>query len=99
MSERKNVIVVMFDTLQFNYLGCYGNPWIKTPNLDFFASQGVLFENAYTEGLPTIPCRRSMLTATFTETVRGDSSGLIARQDALLQGSFPNYVRLPKMTL
>jgi len=66
MSERKNVIVVMFDTLQFNYLGCYGNGWIKTPNLDFFASQGVLFENAYTEGLPTIPCRRSMLTGRYT---------------------------------
>ena len=71
MSERKNVIVVMFDTLQFNYLGCYGNPWIKTPNLDFFASQGVLFENAYTEGLPTIPCRRSMLTGRYTLPYNG----------------------------
>ena len=71
MSERKNVIVVMFDTLQFNYLGCYGNEWIKTPNLDFFASQGVLFENAYTEGLPTIPCRRSMLTGRYTLPYNG----------------------------
>ena len=52
MREKKNVIVVMLDTLQFNYLGCYGNMNVKTPNLDRFARQGVLFENAYSEG----PC-------------------------------------------
>ncbi|MBO4316984.1 MAG: sulfatase [Mailhella sp.] len=62
----KNAIVVMFDTLQYNYVGCYGNDWIKTPNMDRFAREGVLFENAYTEGLPTIPCRRAMHTGRFT---------------------------------
>ncbi len=56
----------MFDSLQYNYLGCYGNDWIKTPNLDKFARQGVVFENAYCEGLPTIPCRRAMHTGRFT---------------------------------
>ena len=62
----KNAIVVMFDSLQFNYLGCYGNDWIKTPNMDRLAREGVLFENCYTEGLPTIPARRSMHTGRFT---------------------------------
>lgn len=71
MKQQKNVIVIMMDTLQFNYLGCYGNDWIKTPNIDRFAKQGALFENAYTEGLPTIPCRRAMLTGRFTLPVKG----------------------------
>ena len=71
MKRIKNVIVVMLDTLQFNYLGCYGNNWIKTPNLDRFAQQGVLFENAYTEGLPTVPCRRAMFTGRYTLPVKG----------------------------
>ncbi len=71
MFEKKNVIAVMFDTLQFNYVGCYGNDWIKTPNMDRFAKEGVLFENAYTEGLPTIPCRRAMFTGRFTLPVKG----------------------------
>jgi arylsulfatase A-like enzyme len=65
-NQNKNVIFIMLDSLQFNYLGCYGNDWIKTPNLDRFATQSTLFENAYTEGLPTIPCRRAMLTGRFT---------------------------------
>ena len=71
MKEQKNVVVVMLDTLQFNYLGCYGNDWIQTPNIDRFATQGTLFENAYTEGLPTIPCRRAMLTGRYTLPVKG----------------------------
>lgn len=71
MRPKRNVIVIMLDTLQFNYLGCYGNEWIKTPNLDHFAKQGVLFENAYTEGLPTVPCRRAMFTGRYTLPVKG----------------------------
>lgn len=66
MKNIKNTIVVMFDSLQFNYLGCYGNPWIKTPNLDRFAKEGILFENAYGNNLPTMPSRRSMMTGRFT---------------------------------
>ena len=62
----KNAIVMMFDSLQFNYLGCYGNTWIKTPNMDRLAREGVLFENCYIEGLPTIPCRRAMHTGRYT---------------------------------
>lgn len=66
MSPIKNVIFIMLDTLQFNYLGCYGNTKVKTPNLDRFARQGFLFENAYSEGLPTIPVRRAIATGRFT---------------------------------
>ena len=66
MSPIKNVIFIMLDTLQFNYLGCYGNTKVKTPNLDRFARQGFLFENAYSEGLPTIPVRRAIMTGRFT---------------------------------
>ena len=71
MSPIKNVIFIMLDTLQFNYLGCYGNTRVKTPNIDRFATEGVVFENAYTEGLPTVPCRRAMLTGRYTLPVKG----------------------------
>ncbi len=64
--EINNVIVVMTDTLQYDYLGCYGNNWIQTPNYDRFALQGALFENCYADALPTVPCRRSMLTGRYT---------------------------------
>ena len=55
MSKIKNVVMIMTDSWQFNYTGCYGNDWIRTPNVDALAREGTVFENAYAEGLPTIP--------------------------------------------
>lgn len=57
-----NVVVICTDTLRWDYLGCYGNEWIQTPNLDALASESVLFEDAFAEGLPTIPVRRVLMT-------------------------------------
>jgi len=62
---KKNVIVVMLDSLGCGYVGCYGNKWIQTPNLDRLAREGVLFENNYIEGVPTVPCRRSMFAGRY----------------------------------
>ncbi|MFP4452320.1 MAG: sulfatase [Desulfobacterales bacterium] len=61
-----NVIVLMTDSWQFNYLGCYGNNWIQTPNIDAFAKDAMVFENAYAEGCPTVPTRRALLTGRYT---------------------------------
>lgn len=62
MSERTpwNIVVVVADTLRTAYLGAYGNDWIRTPNLDRFAGQGVRFTRAHPECLPTIPTRRTL---------------------------------------
>ena len=103
---KKNAIVFMMDSLQFNYLGCYGNTWIHTPNIDRFAREGVLFENAYTEGVPTVPARRAMHTGRYTLPVSGwvplsSSDTTIADLcwghpiDTALVFDCPNY-RLPK---
>lgn len=55
---RLNLIVIIADTWRTDHLGCYGSTRIKTPYLDRFAKDSVLFANASAEGLPTIPCRR-----------------------------------------
>jgi len=57
-----NLIVIMLDSLRADHLGCYGNEWIKTPNIDEFAKESVLFEQAFTNGLPTIPVRTELFT-------------------------------------
>jgi arylsulfatase A-like enzyme len=66
-----NVILIMADTWRFDYLGCYGNDWIKTPNLDRFAAESTVFENAYAEGCPTVPTRRALMTGRYTLPFRG----------------------------
>ena len=94
MREKKNVIVVMLDTLQFNYLGCYGNTRVKTPNIDRFATEGVVFENAYTEGLPTVPCRRAMLTGRYTLPVKVLGAAHRQLPDPRLRAVPPAQVRV-----
>ena len=46
--SRRQIIFLMTDTTRKDMLGCYGNPEMKTPNLDKLASQGIRYENAYT---------------------------------------------------
>jgi len=53
-----NLVVLLADTTRWDHLGAYGSKRVKTPSLDRLAAEGTLFESAYADGLPTIPCRR-----------------------------------------
>ena len=66
-----NVIVILTDSLRVDHLGCYGNSWIQTPNIDKFAAESTVFEQAYSEGLPTLPTRTAMFTGRYTFPFRG----------------------------
>lgn len=57
-----NLVVIVADTFRADYLGCYGNDWIRTPNLDRLGEEGVRFTSFYADGLPTIPERRVFFT-------------------------------------
>ncbi|MHB8577299.1 MAG: sulfatase-like hydrolase/transferase, partial [Dehalococcoidia bacterium] len=65
-----NVVLVIFDTLRKDAVGCYGAPppWgaIATPHLDAFAREAVRFTRAYPESLPTLCARRSIYTGMQT---------------------------------
>ncbi len=57
-----NLILICVDTWGANMLGCYGNPSIRTPNVDRLAAKSAVFLDAYPECLPTIPSRRVLYT-------------------------------------
>jgi len=66
-----NVIAIMSDTLRYDHLGCHGNPWIRTPNLDAFGKRCTVFDRAYQASFPTIPTRTDMMTGKLTFPFRG----------------------------
>ena len=45
-----NVIVIINDSFRRDHLGCYGNTWIRTPNLDRFAAGAAVFDQCYEAG-------------------------------------------------
>jgi arylsulfatase A-like enzyme len=64
----KNVILFVIDTLRADRVGAYGNGLSTTPNIDAFASQAVLFENAYAPSPHTAPSHASLFTSTYPAT-------------------------------
>lgn len=66
-----NTILILIDTLRRDHLGCYGNHWIQTPNLDALAARGAVFDNAYLGSYPCMPARRDIWTGRFEFPWRG----------------------------
>jgi arylsulfatase A-like enzyme len=60
-----NVILIVNDTFRRDYLGCYGNDWIQTPNLDAFAQRSAIFDQYYIASYPTVPNRWDMAVGRF----------------------------------
>jgi len=60
-----NVILIISDTFRRDHLGCYGNQWIRTPNLDALAAQSFVFNNAWVSNFPTLSNRYDVMTGRF----------------------------------
>lgn len=57
---RPNIILIVIDTLRADYLSCYGNEKVNTPNIDQLAREGILFENCISPIPITLPAHFSM---------------------------------------
>lgn len=66
-------MLILMDSLNRHYLSAYGDPRVKTPNLDRFAERGVIFDNHWAGSLPCMPARREIMTGrlNFLETPWG----------------------------
>ncbi len=66
--NQPNVLVFYVDDLRAE-LGCYGSETAITPNIDKLASDGVMFNKAYTQQAICAPSRMSTLTGLRPETL------------------------------
>ncbi|WP_223241430.1 sulfatase [Flammeovirga sp. EKP202] len=65
VEKRPNILLFVSDDHGKDALGCYGNPVIKTPNLDHLASEGTVFNNAYCTSASCAASRSVILTGKF----------------------------------
>ncbi len=63
--SRPNVVLVVFDALRVDRLGCYGYGRKTTPHLDAFAADAALFERAISPGVWTEPSHASIFTGLY----------------------------------
>ena len=61
-SARPNIIYIMCDDMGYGDLGCYGQPYISTPNIDRMAREGMRFTQAYAGAPVSAPSRACMMT-------------------------------------
>lgn len=69
-----NILYIMCDDMGYGDLGCYGQPYIRTPHLDRMAQEGMLFTQAYAGSPVSAPSRASLMTGQHTghTEVRGN---------------------------
>ncbi|MGJ8655566.1 MAG: sulfatase family protein [Akkermansiaceae bacterium] len=57
-----NIVIFLADDLGYGDLGCYGHPFIKTPNIDALAQSGVRLTDCHSGGTVCSPSRASLIT-------------------------------------
>ena len=75
-------------------LGCYGDPYARTPNLDKLAAEGVRFENAFVPYSVCSPSRACFLTGLYPH--QNGQIGLATHKFAMYDAETPNFASLFK---
>lgn len=65
-TDLPNVVFILCDDLGYGDLGCYGQQYISTPNLDKMAEDGMRFTQHYAGSPVSAPSRASLLTGQHT---------------------------------
>ncbi len=67
--SRKNILIILIDTLRPDHLGCYGYKRDTSPNIDKIAEKGIVFTDFYTVCPWTNPTIASLFTGLYPQAV------------------------------
>lgn len=87
-----NVLFVLVDDLR-PALGCYGDRYARSPNIDRLAQEGFVFERAYCQQAQCNPSRESLLAG-----CRPDTTGVHDLRSRFRE-ALPDAVSLPQLFL
>ena len=67
-TRQPNVVFVLSDDLRWDCMGVAGHPFLKTPNIDRIANEGVRFANAFCTTSLCSPSRASFLSGLYAHS-------------------------------
>jgi len=67
---RPNILVIVVDDLRAKALGASGHPFLKSPNIDRLANEGLIFSNAFVTHSLCSPSRATLLTGLYSHKHR-----------------------------
>ncbi|MEM7015594.1 MAG: sulfatase-like hydrolase/transferase, partial [Verrucomicrobiota bacterium] len=76
-ADRPNIVYIMCDELAYYELSHMGNPYIKTPNIDKMAAEGLRFTSALAASPVCAPLRGCLMTGKHAghASVRANDGG------------------------
>lgn len=64
-ARRPNFVIIIADDLASDDLGAFGNPRVRTPNIDRLAGAGLRFDRAFVTASSCSPSRSSLITGRY----------------------------------
>jgi arylsulfatase A-like enzyme/alkylated DNA nucleotide flippase Atl1 len=65
-TDKPNIVWITIEDTSPDFIGCYGNAQVKTPNIDALATEGVRFTHAYSTNVVCSPSRHTIITGVRT---------------------------------
>jgi arylsulfatase A-like enzyme len=63
---KPNIVWITIEDTSPDFIGCYGNTEVKTPNIDALATEGIRFSNAHSTNTVCSPSRHTIITGIRT---------------------------------
>ncbi len=65
--RKPNFVVIMVDDMGYAGVGCFGNPWFRTPEIDRLAEEGMRLTDFHSSGTVCSPTRAGLLTGRYQQ--------------------------------
>jgi arylsulfatase A-like enzyme len=77
-------VFISLDTARADHFGFYGNPLVKTPNLDQLASEAIVLDDFMTVTLTTLASHTSLFTGKYSHTHGTPRNGFLVNEENVM---------------